>query len=113
MPLDKLGNFGVFPALIRLDCGVMVLSYGRPGISLTFSVDGAGRNWTAPFCMLAGDSRELGKHTDGYTSMLAIGPDRLLLAYSDFDHTDAEGRQRKAICVRTVTIEGVERNGER
>jgi hypothetical protein len=104
--MDKLGSFGVFPALVTLDCGVMVLCYGRPGIYLTFSVDGTGRNWSDPFCMLAGDPTAVLKHTDGYTCMLPIGANRLLLAYSDFDHKDANGQQRKAILVRTITIEG-------
>lgn len=104
--LDNLGNFGVFPALVTLDCGVMVLCYGRPGIHLSFSVDGTGRNWSKPFCMLAGNPKAIGEHTDGYTCMLPIDRNTLLVAYSDFDHTDKNGQQRKAILVRTLTIKG-------
>ncbi|MBN1901736.1 exo-alpha-sialidase [Candidatus Sumerlaeota bacterium] len=103
--LDKLGKFGVFPALITLDCGVMVLCYGRPGIHLSFSTDGAGRNWSDPFCMLPGDPAAVWKCTDGYTCMLPIDANRLLIAYTDFEYKDAEGLQRKAILVRTLTIQ--------
>lgn len=104
--LDKLGNFGVFPALTALDCGVMVVCYGRPGILFSFSPDGTGRSWTKPLCMLPGDHEALLQHTDGYTCLLPLGPNKLLLAYSDFDHVDEQGQPRKAIMVRTLTIEG-------
>lgn len=104
--LEKLGNFGVFPGLQSLECGVMVMSYGRPGIYLSFSTDGTGRNWSAPFCMLAGDAKAILKHTDAYTSMLSVGPNKLLLAYTDFQYIDPQGQQRKAVLVRTLTIVG-------
>lgn len=103
--LDKLGKFGVFPALVTLDCGVMVLSYGRPGIYLSFSVDGTGRDWSEPFCVLPGDEKATWLHTDAYTSLLPTGSNKLLLAYTDFDHKDENGEQRKAILVRELTVE--------
>lgn len=102
--LDQLGAFGVMPCLIRLECGIMVLSYGRPGIWLSFSLNGTGREWTDPVCMLEGDAKQLMCKTDGYTTMLPIGPKQLLLAYTDFDYKDAQGNQRKAVLVRKLTI---------
>lgn len=104
--LDNLGNFGVYPAILRLDCGVMVLSYGRPGIYIAFSRDGTGRNWSTPFCMLQGKPKAIWQNTDAYTTMLPLGKNKLLLAYTDFEHRDGNGQQRKAIVVRTLTIEG-------
>lgn len=104
--LDKLGNFGVYPALVKLECGVMVLSYGRPGVHLSFSADGGGRKWSEPLTVIEGDPKAVLKHTDGYTFLLPAGRDKLLLAYTDFEHRDAEGKQRKAILVRELTIEG-------
>lgn len=97
--------FGVFPCLLRLGCGVMIVSFGRPGVHLTFSPDGTGRTWTDPTCVLPGNPGKLSEKTDGYTSMLPMGDREALLAYTDFEHRDAEGRQRKAIVVRKVTVE--------
>jgi hypothetical protein len=103
--LDQLGAFGVRPCLLQLECGVMILSYGRPSVWLTASLSGTGHEWTDPICILRGDPKELHKATDGYTSMIPIGKNRVLLAYTDFQHVDAEGRCRKAVLVRTLTIE--------
>lgn len=109
--LNDLGGFGVMPSLVCLECGVMVLSYGRPGIWLSFSLNGTGRTWTRPVCILGRDDAKRGKanltrnvSTDGYTTMLPTGPSQLLMSYSRFDHKDAQGKQRKAVLVRKVTI---------
>ena len=102
--LDQLGEFGVMPCLIRLECGVMVLSYGRPGIWLSFSLSGTGREWTDPVCILYGDMVRWKAESDAYTTMLPIGPNQLLLAYTHFEHKDAQGNQRKAVLVRILTI---------
>ena len=107
--LNQLGNFGVMPCLTQLDCGVMALSYGRPGIWLSFSLNGTGREWTEPFCMLEGDNRKKMEITDGYTTMLPIGPNQLLMAYTDFDYKDKQGNQRKAILVRKLEIKGADK----
>ena len=40
----------------------------------------------------------------GYTSLLATGPDRFLIIYSDFKYKNAAGEIRKAIKVREVIV---------
>lgn len=40
----------------------------------------------------------------GYTGLLATGPDRFLVIYSDFQHRNEAGKIRKAIKVREVTV---------
>lgn len=102
--LDELGDFGVFPDLATLDSGVMVLSYGRPGVHLTFSMDGTGRSWTPPITILTGDKDHLSAKTDGYTGLLPVGPDEFLLAYTDFEVEDEQGRPRKSVLTRRVRI---------
>ncbi|NLP12020.1 hypothetical protein GX408_16600 [bacterium] len=105
--LDRLGNFGVMPCITRLECGVLALTYGRPGIWLTFSLDGTGREWTDPVCLLKSDPQNRDSSTDGYTTMLSIGLNQLLLAYCDFQYKDDQGNQRKAVLVRKITIHGI------
>ncbi|HUT56357.1 MAG TPA: hypothetical protein VNA25_00620, partial [Phycisphaerae bacterium] len=38
------------------------------------------------------------------TSVVVTGPDRFLVAYSDFQYHAAAGRRCKAICVREVRV---------
>jgi len=103
-PYRDLHNFGVLPHLCLLDNGVLVLAFGRPGVRLSFSADGEGREWTNPYPLLAGDAGDVTAHTCGYTSLVPLGGDRFLIAYSDFRHRAEDGSQRKAICVREVRV---------
>jgi len=100
----SLFKFGVFPDLTLLDCGVMALSFGRPGVHLSFSLNGTGRTWTTPVAIRKGRSGHVMKETCGYTSVLTLDANSFLLAYSDFEHKDAAGKQRKAILVRRITV---------
>lgn len=97
-------EFGVFPYLARLESGTLVVSYGRPGVWLRFNLDGKGRDWSEPVCIMPGDPKILGNHTCGYTSMHVIGPRSFLLSYSDFDHRDADRTPRKAILTRRIDL---------
>lgn len=118
-----LFDYGVLPTLITLNNGVMALSFGRPGVSLSFSPRGDGRTWTKPVEVLpkglpkkrgggtwkweellhAGEAgRDVQK--DGYTSMLAIHDDTFLITYTDQAHVDSRGRKRKALIVRPITV---------
>lgn len=40
----------------------------------------------------------------GYPNLLATGPDKFLLIYSDFKHFNKDGEVRKAIKVREVIV---------
>ena len=101
-----LHRFGVRPNILRLDCGIMVLSFGRPGVYLSFSLNGTGREWTEPLCVLPGDPDKLYEHTDGYTSLMRLSRNEALLAYTDFEYADKTGNKHKTILVRKLTVEG-------
>jgi hypothetical protein len=103
-PYRDLFSFGVLPQLCLLGNGVLVLAFGRPGVHLALSADGAGREWTAPYPLLAGNNGDLGASTCGYTSLVPLDESRLLIAYSDFDYRAADGSQRKAIWVREIAV---------
>jgi hypothetical protein len=98
---------GVLPRLLQLKNGVLVLSSGRPGVQVRFSTDGHGARWTEPFEMLPWAADVWGG-TCGYTGLLATGPDRFLVTYSDFEHSTTAGR-RKAIMAREIRVERAER----
>lgn len=103
-PMTELGNYGVMPALLQLEGGPLILSYGRPGVHLTFSWDGSGRQWDKPLTLVKGDPEKLNNKTDGYTVMLPLGKNEFLIGYTDFEHVDAKGQKRKAILVRRIQV---------
>ncbi len=94
---------GVLPRLLELENGVIVLSAGRPGVQLRFSKDGGGKTWTDPFEMLPYAS-EKDQVSCGYTGVLATGPDRFVVIYSDFKVKNSDGENRKAIKIREVLV---------
>ena len=100
----ELCEFGVFPCLLKLTAGPLVLSYGRPGVHLRISPDGNGRDWSAPFTLIPGDPAETGRYSCGYTSLLELADDSLLIAYSDFEYREASGTRRKAILTRRIRL---------
>ncbi|TVQ19973.1 MAG: exo-alpha-sialidase [Spirochaetaceae bacterium] len=97
-----LFEFGVWPCLLLLGNGALVLSYGRPGVNLAVDADGTGERWTSHTAVLAGDHAAIQKHTCGYTSILALDDESFLLAYSDFCYDAGEREPCKAILVRRV-----------
>jgi hypothetical protein len=102
-PVADLFEFGVFPNLLALDNGVLVLSYGRPGVHLAFGADGTGRRWDHHEAVIPGDHGAVQQHSCGYTSLLRLSADSCLLAYSDFEHAGDQGGTHKAILVRRIT----------
>ena len=96
---------GVRPRLRQLSNGVIACSYGRVtsppslGDQIIFSTDG-GQTWTDPTVLYHGPST-------GYTCMLEIRPNELLLVYDTqcFGWVDRPG---VANAIMSVTI-GVER----
>lgn len=93
---------GVLPKLLQLENGVLVLSSGRPGVQVRFSVDGKAEQWTDAYDFLE-NLKNMDAISCGYTSLLATGRDRFLIIYSDFQHPTPDG-PRKAIKVREVRV---------
>ena len=67
------------------------------------TADSSGLRWNRRVEVLAPGA--YGKDSCSYTAMLPLGNDELLLAYSNFDVADAEGRPCKALQVRRVKVE--------
>ena len=117
----KIAAFCVTPQLITLDNGTMVAGYGRPGVYLRTSSDSA-HTWSDPLAVHGPDERDLPEDKDvgnqwfdanrkryscANIDTVVTGPDRFLLAYSDFQYPHPEGGTCKAIIVRQVVIGGV------
>jgi hypothetical protein len=105
---ENFREFGVLPAIISLECGALLCSYGRPGVHLIASPDGRGREWTEDHTLIEAATESVYtsrlRRTDGYTSMMPLGPNSFIVAYSHFEYPGPEG-QCKAILVQRGKVE--------
>jgi hypothetical protein len=101
-----VNDYGVMPRLLRLDNGVLVLSYGRPGAAMRFSFDGTGYTWSEPVDLVPVHSDDIQGDSCGYTSLLPLSADSFLIAYSWFKRPGNDGQPRKTLLVRHVTVGG-------
>lgn len=97
-------DLGVWPQLLTLNNGVTVTAYGRPGLYIRVTSDKSGRQWGERFPVVKPGN--LMQDSCSYASLLTLGDDRALIAYSDFNVPGPDGAPRKAIRVRTVTVKG-------
>jgi hypothetical protein len=91
--------YGVWPQALRLENGVVVLSFGRPGVMLLFNADGSGRRWEHPLPLpeVAG--------TCSYTGLAATRRNGFAIVYSRWPVKNADGQDCKAIAVREFTVD--------
>jgi hypothetical protein len=103
---DRAFDGGKMPQLLTLDNGVTLAAYGQSGGPGYFAVrattDPAGLDWRAPVYTPVSPPTAGAWDTCGHTEMVALGRDRALIIYSDFNYPDAEGRARKTILVRVI-----------
>lgn len=95
--------YGVYPRLLLLDNGVLVMSSGRPGVSVRFSTDN-GETWTEAFEQLPVPYTDEWNYTCGDTNMIPTGKNKFMIVYSDFKMKNEKGEERKAIKVREITV---------
>jgi len=103
-PPKVMRENGVLPHLLLLGNGVLVLSTGRPGADLTFSVDGRGETWSERYPLVPVEGPGNQDDSCGYTSMLALDDNSFLVTYSWFKKPSDNGQTRKAILVRRVQV---------
>jgi hypothetical protein len=113
--LPPLAEFSVTPHLFTLANGMVAVVYGRPGVHMKASAD-SGRTWSEAAAVVGPSEQELlaqplekwwairHDFSCANTSVVVTGPDRFVVAYSDFRHINAAGQRCKAICVREVNV---------
>jgi hypothetical protein len=97
---EVFDGLGVWPALTRLANGATLAAYGRPGLYVRAALDEAAEEWSPRQAVVP--SRAIQQDTCSYSDLLAVTPDKALIAYSDFNYPDADGRPCKTILVRSV-----------
>ncbi len=91
---------GVWPQTVKLDNGIILAGYGRPGLFIRPYLDGKWYDRTAVV-----EPMEYQKDTCSYCALQQISPDTALVFYSDFNYPDENGIPRKSIMVRKVFTE--------
>ncbi len=103
---DRTFDGGKLPQLLTLDNGVTLASYGQSGgpgyVAVRATTDPAGLHWQPPVHAALSPPLPGAWNSCGHTEMVALGHERALLVYSDFNYRDAEGRPRKTILVRKI-----------
>jgi hypothetical protein len=93
-------DLGVWPQMLRLGNGVTLAAYGRPGLYVRGTSDPAGLLWGRRVAVVP--PGEIQTETCSYPALLSLGEDRALIAYSDFNVRNADGKICKGIRVREV-----------
>ena len=102
-------DFGILPQAVQLDCGVTILSSGRPGVYLRYSEDGNLEEWSDPEFIIKVPDEDVYKSYYEYTccntDICVYNENTAFLVYSDFKLKDKDGRRAKSIVVRKITVE--------
>jgi len=113
---SRIAAFSVTPHILSLENGRVAMVYGRPGVYVRASDDG-GRSWGPSVAVIGPEEEDLTSqpvetwfdqgqlaYTCANTDVVVNGPDRFLVAYSDFQHPQPYGGRRKAILVREIIV---------
>lgn len=115
----SMGN-GILPSLVKLNCGVILAAYGRPGIFVR-AVDGAtGTKWEEPIEIMTPNDRSglmnvPPKRPDFHewcgsccnVDLKPISDNQAMLVYSDFYYPDVSGKtdkKLKSILCKIITV---------
>lgn len=99
---ENLGVYSVDPDLCLMTNGVLACSFGRPIMHIMFSLDGSGRQWTAPTTLYSGNST-------CYSGVREVAPGRLIVVYdsnSDGSPWQAHDNQIQAVYVDVARADG-------
>lgn len=115
---EIFSDCGVLPRLCRLDCGVTLLCYARPGMYLAAFDSKNGEKIGETLCIIEPRDRsglaneKVEKPTwhqwdgqCGNPEIIPIGYNTALLFYGDFYYPDKNGVKRKTILCRKITVE--------
>ena len=101
---------GVWPTILTLKCGVTLATYGRPGLFLRATADPACQSWEAPMELIHSNripnapGSSINVATCSYTDMVQLDDHTAGLIYSDFTVKDRQGKTRKTILFRTISV---------
>ncbi len=89
------------PSVRSLGCGVTLGLVGRPGIALKASSDPNCDEWTETIDFIG----ENDKGGCCYTDIVPLSDTEALIIYTVFEYPDGNGKERKTLLTRKITIE--------
>ncbi len=95
-------DLGVWPQMLTLRNGVTLAVYGRPGLYIRATSDPAGLRWGERVAVVKPGNYH--GDTCSYAALLPLDDDRILVACSNFNLQNADGKVCKGIQVREVTV---------
>ncbi len=107
---EVFDHCGVLPALLQLDCGVTIASYGRPCLYLRGTTDPTGLTWAdhveIPLCSsdLPIDGTKYMQKSCFYTGMAALDENSFLLSFTDFQYPNKDGVPVHTVLTRRVHV---------
>jgi len=114
----KFADTGILPRLCKLECGITLLCYARPGMYISACENESGTKWSEPLVVMEpGDRSHLANiKIDTPTfhewvgacnnpEMIPLDRNSALFFYSDFYYPDEDGVKRKTILCRKITAE--------
>jgi len=110
---EKMGFNGVAPNIVVLDSGIAAVSFGRPGVHVALS-DNHGQTWGHHMDIFTGGPGHVGPMipghasspgTTGYTGLVEVTPNTLLLAYDHLGVLDLRTKETSLLnSIKTVEI---------
>lgn len=117
---EEFSFTGIFPSLCRLDCGVTLLCFARPGMFVTGCRNDDSRNWCRPVeLMTAGDRSRLANNpvekvrfhdwdgADNNAGLIPLNENSALIFNCDFYFPDTDGVKRKTVFCQKITVEEI------
>lgn len=101
-PPAVFDNLGVWPQMLTLKNGVTLAVYGRPGLYLRATADPAGLQWEKRVTVV--EPAQIGTETCSYAALLPLNDHTALVAYSNFNLRNADGKRCKGIQVREAAV---------
>ncbi len=114
----KFADVGILPRLCKLECGITLLCYARPGMFICACENDSGTQWTDPLVVMTPDDRshlaniKVDDPTfhdwDGACNnpeLVPLDRNSALFFYSDFYYPDESGVKRKTILCRKISVE--------
>jgi len=99
--IQPLNYPGVAPSVTMMPNGILAAAWGRPGMTVGFSLDGTGQSWDV--LVGAMDDRD---HSQKYAWLVPVADDRLMLFY-DRRKWDSDKRKHynHGIYCREITVQ--------
>lgn len=84
--VHKMSQVGCMPKIRKMDNGILVLAFGRPGNNLVFSLD-QGQTWIRETPVPLPKQYRIGQ-TSGYVDFAEVAPGRLLVVFDTFGRSN-------------------------